>query len=101
MSDKHAWQMFFSTATSRQTMVSLNRPCGPAFHLKLCIGTFETLHNFSPKRHLIILTYGFGPRHVSQTMGKSVPTWSSVFWPGTPFVATLVAKCCSTPMAGR
>ena len=34
MSDRHAWQMFFSTATSLHTMVSLNRPCGPAFHLK-------------------------------------------------------------------
>ena len=74
MSVRHAWQMFFSTATSRHTIVSLNRPSGPAFHRNDCIGALLILHSFSPNRTLIMRTYGFGPRHVSHTIGKSRPT---------------------------
>ena len=42
----------------------------PGFHLNTVKGLEQTLHS-APNYDLVILRYGFSPRHVSHSTGKS------------------------------
>ena len=42
----------------------------PGFHLKTVNGLAQTLHSLE-NSDLVILTYGFSPKHVSHKIGKS------------------------------
>ena len=75
-SHTHAWQTFFSRATAGEMHVSFHRLCSPC-HRKAEKGEPEILHCL-PMSDLSMRTYGFGPRHLSQMIGKSSPRLAAV-----------------------
>ena len=64
------WQTFFILAHIWQSTAFLYRPEVPAFHLNTVKGRSQMLQAW-PNACFVMRTYGLSPRHVSQMIGNS------------------------------